>query len=113
MMIEEKDCKSLSEFGKEDAEKTREHKRYMAKLYLRMMNDSHTSNPNPFIHNQVSSSFIFPPEFTPPMSLNIPPILLVSRIGALSNEFQSSSTQPLDGKTYTFRLPQINKKWLN
>ena len=108
MMIEEKDCKSLLEFRREEAEKTRECKKYMAELYLRMMNHRHSTNPNPFVHNQVSSSFISPSEFTPPMSSSTPPFSPVSRIGALSNRFQSSSTQPLDGKTYTFQFPQIN-----
>ena len=113
MMIEEKDCKSLLEFRREEAEKTQEHKKYVAELYLRMMNHRHSTNPNPFVHNQVSSSFISPSEFTPPMSSSTPPFSPVSRIGALSNRFQSSSTQPLNGKTFTFQFPQINNNWLN
>ena len=45
MMIEEKDRKFLLEFRREEAEKTREHKKYMAELYLRMMNHSHRAKP--------------------------------------------------------------------
>ena len=108
MMIEEKGCKSLLEFRREEAEKMQEHKKYVAELYLRMMNHRHSTNPNPFVHNQVSSSFISPSEFTPPMSSSTPPFLPVSRIGALSNRFQYSSTQPLNGKTFPFQFPQIN-----
>ena len=92
MIIEEKDHKSLLEFRKKEAEKTQEHKGYMAKLYLRMMNHSHSTNPNQFAHNQLSSSFIFPSEFTPFISLSTPPFFPVSRIGVLSNRFQSSGS---------------------
>ena len=66
MIIEEQDRKSLLEFRREEAEKTREHEKYMAELYFRMMNHRHSTNPNPFVHNQVSSSFIPPSEFTHP-----------------------------------------------
>ena len=45
MMIEEKDRKFLFEFGREEAEKAREHKKYMAELYLRMMDHSHRTKP--------------------------------------------------------------------
>ena len=37
-IIEEKDRKSLLDFPREEAEKTGEHEKYMAELYLRMMN---------------------------------------------------------------------------
>ena len=37
-MIEEKDRKTLLDFRREEAEKTGEHEKYMAELYLRMMN---------------------------------------------------------------------------
>ena len=110
MMIEEKDRKSLLEFRREEAEKTRQHEKCMVEHYLRILNHSNSSNPNPFVHKQLSSSSIFPSEFTPPMTSSTPPFLPVTRIGALSNRFQSSSTQPLDGKTHTFQFPQINNK---
>ena len=55
MMIEENDHKSLLEFRREEAEQTREHEKDMAELYLRMMNHSNSTNPNPFVHNQVVS----------------------------------------------------------
>ena len=110
MVIEEKDRKLLLEFRREEAEKTRQHEKCMVALYLRMMNHSNTTNPNPFVHNQLSSSFISPSGFTPPMSSSTPQFLPVSRIGALSNRFQSSSTQTLDGKTHTLQFPQINNK---
>ena len=96
MMIEKKDSKSLLEFRKEEAEKMQEHEKYMAELYLRMMNHVHSTNPNPFAHNQLSRSFISPSEFTPPMKH--------------FNQFQTSSTQPLDGKSYPFQFAQINNK---
>ena len=38
MIIEEKDLKSLLEIQREEAEKTREHEKYVAELYLRMTN---------------------------------------------------------------------------
>ena len=45
MMIEEKDRKSLLVFRREEAEKTREHKKYIAELHLRMTNHSHRTKP--------------------------------------------------------------------
>ena len=47
MEIEKKDRKSLSASRREEAEKKREHQKYMAELYLRMMNHSHSTTPNP------------------------------------------------------------------
>ena len=94
MIIEEKDSKCFLEFRRKEAEKTGEHEKYMSGLYLRMMNNGHSTNPNPFVHNQLSTSFISPLEFTPPMSSNTPPFSPISQIGALSNRFQTSSIQP-------------------
>ena len=71
-MFEEKDLKSLLDFGRKEAEKTREHEKCICELYLRMLNYSHSTNPNPFVHNELSSNFISPSEFTPPMSSNTP-----------------------------------------
>ena len=36
-----------------------------------------TTNPNPFVHNQLSSSLISPSELTPTMSSNTPPFKYV------------------------------------
>ena len=108
MIIGKKDRKSSLEFRKEDVEKKRKHEKYMAELYLRMMNHSHSTNSNPFVYNQLSNSFISPSKFTATMSSSAASFSPFSQIGALSNRFQSSSTQPLDGKTYTFQFPQIN-----
>ena len=105
--LKKKGRKSLLVFRREEAEKTREQEEYMAELYLRMMNHSHSTNLNPFVYNQLSSSFISPSEFTPPMSSSTAPISQVNRLGALSNRFQRSSTQPLDGQSYPFQFPQI------
>ena len=87
MMIEEKDHKSFFEFWREEAEKTQEYGKYMTELCLRMTNHSHCTNPNLFVHNQLSSSFISPSQFTPPMSSSTPPFSPVSWIGTLSNKF--------------------------
>ena len=47
MMIEKKDRKSLLEFRREEEEKRQEHEKYMAELYLRIMNLSNSTNTNP------------------------------------------------------------------
>ena len=59
-----------------------------ALLKLRMMNHSHSTNPNPLVYNQLSSSFMSPSEFIPPVDLTIPPFSPVIRIGTLSNIFK-------------------------
>ena len=71
-MFEEKKFKSLLDFGRKETKKTREHEKYMSELYLRMLNYSHSTNPNPFVHNELSSNFISPSEFTPLISSNTP-----------------------------------------
>ena len=54
MMIEVKVCKYLSEFQREEAKKkTREHEKYMTEFYLRMMNHSNSTHPNPLVYNQL------------------------------------------------------------
>ena len=77
------------------------------------MNHSHSTNPNPFANNHLSSSFISPSEFTPHLSSSTPLISPVNWIGVISKCFQHSSTQPLDGQSYRFYFPQINNNWLN
>ena len=72
MIIEKKDRKSSLEFRKEDVEKKRKHEKYMAELYLRMLNHSHSTNSNPFVHNQLSNSFTSPSRFTATMSSSAP-----------------------------------------
>ena len=47
MMIDKKDRKSLLEFRREEEEKTQEHEKFMAELYLRIMNLSNSTNTNP------------------------------------------------------------------
>ena len=73
----------------------------------------HSNNRNALVHKQISSSFISHSEFTPPMSSSTLPFSPVNRIGALSNRFQPSSTQPVDEQSYPLQFPQVNNNWLN
>ena len=108
----EKVCENIG-VSKGRSRKTGEHEKYMAERYLRMMNHIHSTNSNPFVYYQLSSSFISPSEFTPNMSSSTPLISPVNRISLISKRFQHSSTQPLDGQSYRFQSPQINNNWLN
>ena len=80
MTIEEKEHKSLLKFQRQVAEKTQKQEKNMAEL--------HSTNPNPFVHNQLSRSFISSSEFVPLMSSSASLFSPISRIGGLSNCFQ-------------------------
>ena len=80
MTVEEKERKSLLKFQGQVAEKMQKQEKNMAEL--------HSTYPNPFVHNQLSNSFISSSEFVPLMSSSTSSFSPVSRIGGLSNRFQ-------------------------